>query len=653
MVMDQAWTWMALVAIAGLFWITRIFYRLYFHPLAKIPGPKLAAASHLLEFYYDVILGGKFLFQVEKMHQKYGPIVRINPKEVHIIDPTFYNEIYASGMRKRDKYEGFVRSLAADESTVSTVGSEKHRFRRSILQNFFSKRSVMEFSSAIGERVEKLMRRLEVFEKTQTPVALDVVFSALTSDMITYICYGKDWKFLDHKDFNCDIHQAGVDFANFFHFNRFFPWVFMTLRALSPRMLALLIPGRAATFKFQESLLKHAIEMAANEQSDAPSKETEKSRPNVISNLINPSIPYMERSRRRLEDEVITILVAGTEAPVKVLSMAMYYLGSEPAIGEKLRAELKTILPARTSTATYAELEKLPYLHGVVYESLRISDSVIARFPRIAPTETLRYKDHILPPGTPMSCSSYFISRNHDLFPNPEKFDPERWIHAAEKAVSYVSIPPPFHLNVLVGIGNVTLLLNVVSPPRELQSNIMDSLETLRSDLEWSLPQLSNDKEPAGLGTEGLGQSPSQLDVHRRLAASNDQPAGRQGEIETWLSDKQSPLDDLHSELSLGYLVTESYGNDLILLKKTLEPQAKVMSVDSGDSEATTIRVSSVSDVSHQDHEVSSIVTLSRCQPNLSSETCCETIPTTETASETNLAKREQATTSYPYRAQG
>ncbi|BAE63021.1 cytochrome P450 [Aspergillus flavus] len=433
MVMDQAWTWMALVAIAGLFWITRIFYRLYFHPLAKIPGPKLAAASHLLEFYYDVILGGKFLFQVEKMHQKYGPIVRINPKEVHIIDPTFYNEIYASGMRKRDKYEGFVRSLAADESTVSTVGSEKHRFRRSILQNFFSKRSVMEFSSAIGERVEKLMRRLEVFEKTQTPVALDVVFSALTSDMITYICYGKDWKFLDHKDFNCDIHQAGVDFANFFHFNRFFPWVFMTLRALSPRMLALLIPGRAATFKFQESLLKHAIEMAANEQSDAPSKETEKSRPNVISNLINPSIPYMERSRRRLEDEVITILVAGTEAPVKVLSMAMYYLGSEPAIGEKLRAELKTILPARTSTATYAELEKLPYLHGVVYESLRISDSVIARFPRIAPTETLRYKDHILPPGTPMSCSSYFISRNHDLFPNPEKFDPERWIHAAEK----------------------------------------------------------------------------------------------------------------------------------------------------------------------------------------------------------------------------
>ncbi|GAB1198712.1 hypothetical protein APSETT444_008040 [Aspergillus pseudonomiae] len=157
------------------------------------------------------------------MHQKYGPIVRINPNEVHIIDPTFYNEIYASGMRKRDKYEGFVRSLAADESTVSTVGSEKHRFRRGILQNFVSKRSVIESSSAISERVEKLMRRLEVFEKTQTPVALDAVFSALTCDMITYICFGKDWKFLDHEDFNGDIHQTGVDFAKFLSFQPIFP----------------------------------------------------------------------------------------------------------------------------------------------------------------------------------------------------------------------------------------------------------------------------------------------------------------------------------------------------------------------------------------------------------------------------------------------
>lgn len=50
----------------------RSIYRLYFHPLSKIPGPKLTAITHLYEFYYDVICGGKFLFQMEKMHEQYG-----------------------------------------------------------------------------------------------------------------------------------------------------------------------------------------------------------------------------------------------------------------------------------------------------------------------------------------------------------------------------------------------------------------------------------------------------------------------------------------------------------------------------------------------------------------------------------------------------
>jgi len=54
------------------YYAARTVYRLYFHPLRNIPGPKLAAASRVYEFYYDVIKGGTFLFQIEKMHEKYG-----------------------------------------------------------------------------------------------------------------------------------------------------------------------------------------------------------------------------------------------------------------------------------------------------------------------------------------------------------------------------------------------------------------------------------------------------------------------------------------------------------------------------------------------------------------------------------------------------
>jgi hypothetical protein len=54
------------------YFILRSIYRLYFHPLSKFPGPKLAAVSHVYEFYYDVIKNGMYMWEVEKMHKKYG-----------------------------------------------------------------------------------------------------------------------------------------------------------------------------------------------------------------------------------------------------------------------------------------------------------------------------------------------------------------------------------------------------------------------------------------------------------------------------------------------------------------------------------------------------------------------------------------------------
>jgi hypothetical protein len=49
-----------------------VVYRLYFHPLAKFPGPKYAAISHWHEAYYDVVLKGQFTFKVQELHRQYG-----------------------------------------------------------------------------------------------------------------------------------------------------------------------------------------------------------------------------------------------------------------------------------------------------------------------------------------------------------------------------------------------------------------------------------------------------------------------------------------------------------------------------------------------------------------------------------------------------
>lgn len=49
-----------------------VIYRLFFHPLRKIPGPWLAAATSWYEFYQDVILVGHYVKEYPKIHAKYG-----------------------------------------------------------------------------------------------------------------------------------------------------------------------------------------------------------------------------------------------------------------------------------------------------------------------------------------------------------------------------------------------------------------------------------------------------------------------------------------------------------------------------------------------------------------------------------------------------
>jgi len=52
--------------------VQKAIYNLYFHPLSRFPGPKLTAIGPYVEFYYDVIKDGIFIWEIEKMHEKYG-----------------------------------------------------------------------------------------------------------------------------------------------------------------------------------------------------------------------------------------------------------------------------------------------------------------------------------------------------------------------------------------------------------------------------------------------------------------------------------------------------------------------------------------------------------------------------------------------------
>jgi hypothetical protein len=74
----------ALVATACTICLTYVIglaiYRLWLSPIAKFPGPKLAALTKWYEFYYEVVRNGQFTFHIQDLHKIYGTVT-CNPED--------------------------------------------------------------------------------------------------------------------------------------------------------------------------------------------------------------------------------------------------------------------------------------------------------------------------------------------------------------------------------------------------------------------------------------------------------------------------------------------------------------------------------------------------------------------------------------------
>ncbi|EFY91972.1 cytochrome P450 monooxygenase, putative [Metarhizium acridum CQMa 102] len=72
-------------------------YRLYFSPIAAFPGPFLAKVTHWYEFYYHSVCTGMYYEKIREMHCRFGPVVRVTPEEVQVLDPSAYHKLFVTG----------------------------------------------------------------------------------------------------------------------------------------------------------------------------------------------------------------------------------------------------------------------------------------------------------------------------------------------------------------------------------------------------------------------------------------------------------------------------------------------------------------------------------------------------------------------------
>ncbi|KAF3480353.1 cytochrome P450 [Arthroderma uncinatum] len=175
--------------LAGLFLaysICLIIYRAYFSPLSKIPGPKLAAITWWYQFYYDVVHKGQYIWAVRSMHEKYGPIVRINPCEIHICESDFYDTLYASGgpNRKRNKWTwDTIGAAGVTDSALSTVNHDHHRMRRTALAPFFSMQNVKKLQPIIQEK--RLLAQIEALKLESSTISKESTHRTIFRELLS------------------------------------------------------------------------------------------------------------------------------------------------------------------------------------------------------------------------------------------------------------------------------------------------------------------------------------------------------------------------------------------------------------------------------------------------------------------------------------
>ncbi|PYH47157.1 cytochrome P450 [Aspergillus saccharolyticus JOP 1030-1] len=394
------------IAVTISYAILSVVYLLNFHPLAKYPGPRLAAVTRLVHSYH--LLSGTVVRFAYQAHEKYGSVVRIAPDEILFTSSKAWEAIYGlqPGRLEMSKDTPLFRGPRTPHAIV-TAEHNLHRLYRRLLSKGFSESALREQEPS---KIDLLMTQLHKAEFKGVAPEMTSWYNSFTFDLIGELAFGESFGCLESSTYQpwvAMIFEA-MKYRGFMQALSYYP-------SVSGLLLALLPKSYAQTFATHKQLTHEKVQRRI---------ERKVTYNDLTANLLNPD---HKLERYQIDGNCSTLIIAGSETTSVALSATTYYLTQNPEAKAKVIQEVRSTF-SKPGEITSITVHKLEYLPACFTEAMRRFPPGPAVFPRRVPKEGAWVAGHWIPGGMQVGICHFAANNSHLNFKDPQKFIPERWL---------------------------------------------------------------------------------------------------------------------------------------------------------------------------------------------------------------------------------
>jgi cytochrome P450 len=350
-----------------------------------------------------------------ELHERHGDIVhfRIGPQHVYVVlRADLVRQVLVTHQKSFKKGPGFERARIVLGNGLLTSEGDFHLRQRRMMQPAFHRRRVATYAAIMLDEADRLDAAW--CEGGERDIAVDM--SQLALRVVSRALFGAE---LDEEA--REIGEAVAEAGEFFDY--------LTV-ALLPVLLRTPLPRirrfRAAIDQLERSTAGVITDRRARDDNG----DSDGDLLAILLAARDVDGDGTGMSDIQIRDEALTLITAGHETTANGLTWTWYMLSQHPEVESRFHAELEEVVGDRPLTA--ADAAALPYTQAVLLESMRV-------YPPAWGIERRALRDqdiggYVIPAGAAVLMPTFVVNRDERLYPDPLRFDPERFLGAIAAA---------------------------------------------------------------------------------------------------------------------------------------------------------------------------------------------------------------------------